>query len=172
MDFFDKLSKKASKAYKVTADKTGKIAKETKLKLKMSDLKSKIEEIYENIGEIVYQGYKSEGQIEEKINEKCKEIDGINKEINSLEEQCIELRDKKICVNCKQEINKTVKFCPNCGTEQIEIIDKEKEDDQKKVDKDEKEEIILEVEIAEDDKSNLEKTVEIESGIDNEEDNK
>ena len=172
MDFFDKLSKKASKAYKVTADKTGKIAKETKLKLKMSDLKSKIEEIYENIGEIVYQGYKSEEQIEEKINEKCKEIDGINKEINSLEEQCIELRDKKICVNCKQEINKTVKFCPNCGTEQIEIIDKEKEDDQKKVDKDEKEEIILEVEIAEDDKSNLEKTVEIESGIDNEEDNK
>ena len=30
MDFFDKLGKKASEAYKVTADKTGKIAKEAK----------------------------------------------------------------------------------------------------------------------------------------------
>ena len=30
MEFFDKLGKKASEAYKITADKTGKIAKETK----------------------------------------------------------------------------------------------------------------------------------------------
>ena len=35
MEFFDKISKKASEAYKATADKTGKLAKETKLKLKM-----------------------------------------------------------------------------------------------------------------------------------------
>ena len=42
MEFFDKLSQKASEAYKITADKTGKIAKETKLKLKISELKSQI----------------------------------------------------------------------------------------------------------------------------------
>ena len=34
MDFFNQLGKKATEAYKVTADKTGKIAKEAKLKLK------------------------------------------------------------------------------------------------------------------------------------------
>ena len=33
MDFFDKITKKASEAYKITADKTGKIAKATKIKL-------------------------------------------------------------------------------------------------------------------------------------------
>ena len=32
MEFFDKLGKKATEAYKITADKTGKLAKETKLK--------------------------------------------------------------------------------------------------------------------------------------------
>ena len=42
MEFFDKLGKKASEAYKVTADKTGKIAKEAKLRMKMSELKSQI----------------------------------------------------------------------------------------------------------------------------------
>ena len=54
MEFFDKLGKKASEAYKMTADKTGKIAKETKLKLKMNELKSEIKEIYEEIGKKVY----------------------------------------------------------------------------------------------------------------------
>ena len=37
MEFFDKLGKKASEAYKVTADKTSKIAKETKLKFKIGE---------------------------------------------------------------------------------------------------------------------------------------
>ena len=34
MEFFDKISQKATEAYKITADKTGKIARETKLKIK------------------------------------------------------------------------------------------------------------------------------------------
>ena len=42
MEFFDKLGKKASEAYKVTADKTGKIAKETKIKFKIGELKTQI----------------------------------------------------------------------------------------------------------------------------------
>ena len=42
MEFFNKISEKASTAYKVTAAKTGKLAKEAKLKLKMSNLKSQI----------------------------------------------------------------------------------------------------------------------------------
>ena len=46
MEFFDKLGKKASEAYKVTADKTGKLAKEAKLRMKVADLKSQINEIY------------------------------------------------------------------------------------------------------------------------------
>ena len=36
MEFFDKLGKKASEAYKMTADKTGKIAK-LKLNLKLEN---------------------------------------------------------------------------------------------------------------------------------------
>lgn len=50
MEIFDKIGKKASEAYKMTADKTGKIAKETKLKLRMNELKSQVNDIYEEIG--------------------------------------------------------------------------------------------------------------------------
>ena len=59
MEFFDKLTKKASETYKGAAEKTGKIAKEAKLKLKISDNKSKINDIYEEIGKKVYQKHAS-----------------------------------------------------------------------------------------------------------------
>ncbi len=55
MDFFDKLGKKATQAAKVTADKTSKIAKETKLKFKIGELKTQINDIYEEIGKKVYE---------------------------------------------------------------------------------------------------------------------
>ena len=53
MEFFDKLGKKASEAYKVTADKTGKLAKEAKLRMKIADLKSQINEIYKAKDKII-----------------------------------------------------------------------------------------------------------------------
>ena len=52
MDFFDKITKKASKAYKITADKTGKFAKDTKIKIKMNDLKQQIEFSYSLIDDL------------------------------------------------------------------------------------------------------------------------
>ena len=53
MEFFDKLGKKASEAYKMTADKTGKIAKETKIKLKIGELRTQVNDVYEEIGKKV-----------------------------------------------------------------------------------------------------------------------
>ena len=55
MDFWDKLTKKASETYKGASEKTGKIAKEAKLKLKINENKSKIEDLYTEIGKKVYQ---------------------------------------------------------------------------------------------------------------------
>ena len=55
MEFFDKLGKKASEAYKMTADKTGKIAKETKIKLKIGELRTQVNDVYEEIGKKVYE---------------------------------------------------------------------------------------------------------------------
>ena len=122
MDFFDKLGKKATEAYKVTADKTGKIAKETKLRFKMSELKSKIEDLYEEMGKIVYEKHiqKEEISIEKDLAEQCKKVDEMSKEIEDLLQQCLELKDKKQCPKCYKEIDKNMKFCPECGSKQEE----------------------------------------------------
>lgn len=122
MEFFDKLGKKASEAYRVTADKTGKIAKETKLKIKMGDLKSKINDIYEEIGKIVYEKHvkKEEIDIEKDLIEQCTNIDVMSDEIEALLKECLELKDKKQCTKCFTEIEKDAKFCPHCGMKQVE----------------------------------------------------
>lgn len=120
MEFFDKLGKKASEAYKVTADKTGKIAREAKLKMKMADLKSQANDIYEEIGKKVYEKHVKEETVDIKkdLEEECTKLDVISDEIDSILKECIDLKDKKVCKNCYKEIDKNMNFCPECGAKQ------------------------------------------------------
>ena len=115
MDFFDKLGKKATEAYKITTDKTGKIAKETKLKLKMNELKSQVNDLYEEIGKKVYENHIREEKIsiEKEIEEDCIKIDVLTDEIDIMLKQCLELKDQKQCPKCYSKIEKDSKFCPN-----------------------------------------------------------
>ena len=161
MDFFDKLGKKASEAYKVTADKTVKIAKEAKLKMKMADLKSQANDIYEEIGKKVYEKHVREEELDIKkdLEEECTKLDVISDEIDSILKECIDLKDKKVCQNCHKEIEKTMNFCPECGTKQEEETSTEKANQ-------------LSDEQKEDVQENLEKTVTIESDIDMEKEQK
>ncbi len=188
MAFFDKLGKKASEAYKITADKTGKLAKETKIKFKMGDLKSQINDIYEEIGKIVYEKHVKKEEISmSEVEEQCTKIDVITDEIEDLQKQTLELRDKKLCTNCFKEIEKNAKFCPSCGAEQqeeeakeVEILEdvetNEVEEDEQINNQIEMDEIEIQEENNEDDGnnddeiSNLEKTVQVESNVEENED--
>ena len=129
MEFFDRLGKKASEAYKITADKTGKIAKETKMKFKIGELRSQINDIYEEIGKKVYEKHvkKEEISMKNDLEEECTKIDVLSDEIESLLKQCLELKDKKQCPKCFKEIEKDAKFCPSCGANQEESEIKEVE---------------------------------------------
>lgn len=163
MEFLNKLGQKASEAYKVTADKTGKLAKEAKLRMKMAELKSEINDIYEEIGKIVYENHVREDKqdIATVLEENCTKIDLLSDEIETYLKECLELKDRKQCPNCYVEIEKDVKFCPECGVKQenepakeVEIIDKQdiqQNDNNKKENNEEK--------------SNLEKTIEVESDV-------
>lgn len=127
MEFFDKLGKKASEAYKFTADKTGKLAKETKLKFKMSELKSQIEDLYVEIGKKVYEKHIREQDIciKKDLEEQCTKIDVLAQEIESLQNETLELRDKMQCPKCYKEIDKNDNYCKNCG-EKLEKQEEQK----------------------------------------------
>ena len=149
MEFFDKLGQKASEAYKITADKTGKLAKETKLKLKMNELKSQINDLYEEIGKKVYEKHviNQNIDIEKELEEECTKIDLLSAEIETYLNQCLQLKDKKICEKCFKEIGKEMKFCPECGAKQEDETNNEDEQTELK------------------NEDTLQKTVEVESDV-------
>ena len=194
MAFFDKLGKKASEAYKITADKTGKLAKETKIKFKMGDLTSQINNIYEDIGKKIYEKHVKKEEISiNELEEDCIKIDVLSDEIEELQKQSLELKDKKLCTNCFKEIEKNAKFCPSCGAVQKEEEVKEVEvlEDMETNEAEEDEQIDNQIKIEEvenqeesnenseeennnEETSNLEKTVQVESNVEenNDDENK
>ena len=129
MDFFDKLGKKASEAYKVTADKTGKLAKEAKLRMKINEDKSEINNIYKEIGKKVYEKHVREENIDIKVEleEECTKLDVLSAEIETCLKSILELKEKKQCEQCHTEIDLDATFCPKCGAKQPEMEVKEVE---------------------------------------------
>ena len=155
MDFLNKLGNIASETYKKTSKKTGELAKEAKIRMKMNEDKAKIKDLYEEIGKIVYQKhmYKEEVSVEEDVNSYCSQIDELSEEVEKALDKLLALKGKRICENCHTEIEIKVKFCPSCGTEQPEIPVEEYEED--KDEKKESEEDVKEAEIVDDKKENI-----------------
>ena len=144
MEFFDKLTKKATETYKGAAEKTSKIAKEAKLKIKINENKSKINDLYEEMGKKVYQKHTSNEDlcIKKDLEEECAKIDILSVEIEKYHKEILELSDLKSCVKCSEPIEKTAKFCPKCGEEQpveeetpameVEVVNETNNEDENK----------------------------------------
>lgn len=122
MDFFDKLSKKASETYKMTKEKTTQISGELKLKNKINEAKEEIEKIYSEIGKLVYTAHKNgEAVSEDEVTAKCEEIARKEEEIEKAQVEILSLKKIKKCVNCGAELNENDEFCSKCGQEQPKI---------------------------------------------------
>lgn len=123
MGFFDKIGKKASAAYDATAEKTGKLAKEAKLKMKINENKSEIKDLYKEIGRKVYEKHIREENIEIKteLEEECTKIDVLSAEIETCLKTILELKEKKQCEKCHTEIDLNAKFCSKCGEKQPDV---------------------------------------------------
>ena len=108
MEIFEKIGEVASQTYKYTTEKADKIAKETKIKMKMNENKSKIEDLYNEIGEAVYRRHiaTTKENFDEEIQNACEEIDKISKEIEQQNNELLNLKDRKQCPNCHEKIEK------------------------------------------------------------------
>ena len=125
-----KIGDAASKTYKFTAEKTSKIAKETKLKMKINEHKGDIKDIYVEIGEEVYEKYVKDEELDLKgLQQKCEEIQLLSEKIVKCKDEILKLKEKKQCKNCYEEIEMSAHYCPNCGFEQETIDEKIKEDE-------------------------------------------
>ena len=129
MDIFDKISDVANKTYEITSNKTCKIAKETKLRFNINECKSKIYDLYEELGKDIYEIYvlnnndnkdsKDEIKIiKDEIENYLLTIDTIEDKIEYYNEELLKLKERKKCDNCHKEISIEVNYCPYCGKKQ------------------------------------------------------
>lgn len=125
MDFFDKIGKTASQTYKYTAEKTSKLAKEAKLRLKMNEDRSDIDDLYKQIGKKVYEKHVIDDNIniKEDLEEECTKIDVISQEIESILKEILTLKDRKQCPKCFEQIEKDAQYCQKCGAKQEKVAD-------------------------------------------------
>ena len=122
MGFFSDLGRK-------TSETTGKIARETKLKMKINENKGKITDIYEEIGKKVYEKHVREENIDIKadLEEEYKKLDELSKEIEEARIEILKLNQKKLCSKCSAEIENGALFCPKCGEKQEQESTKKEE---------------------------------------------
>ena len=124
MDFFEKIGDAANKTYKYTAEKTTKIAKETKLRMQINEYKGNIKDLYIEIGEDIYEKYviKEDVNLDE-IHAKCEMIKDISNKIVECKDEILKIKEKRQCKNCFEEIDLYSNYCPNCGAkkEKIEV---------------------------------------------------
>lgn len=144
MDFFNKLSKKAKETYAGASKKTSELAKEAKLRMKMNENKSEINDLYQEIGKKVYEKHTLSESIDIKVDleEECTKIDILSAEIETYLNQIRALKNKKQCPSCYNEIELDAKFCNHCGAKQKEEEAREVEivaDYEEKVSKDDSE---------------------------------
>ena len=125
MDFFDKLSKKATEAFEITKEKTSQLSKEVQLRNKIYRNNNKIEEMYEEIGEIVYTANKKGMKLpEDKIQVKIKDIDKLVSENDKAGKEILELRNSKLCVECGKAMSADDEYCAKCGAKQPKVVKK------------------------------------------------
>ena len=120
MSCLDKSKETVMNTCKITVNKTNKIAQRAKLKMRINEYKNKIEDIYNSIGKKVYEKHVREEDIdiEEYLEDECKRIDKLSKEIENAIEHILILKDMKKCPECFNEIMIQYNFCPNCGKKQ------------------------------------------------------
>lgn len=122
MEFFEKIGDAASKTYKFTAEKTSKIAKETKIKMQINEHKGDIKDLYIEIGQNVFEKYVKNEELDlSDLEAKCEMIQDLSDKIVACKDEILKLKEKRQCKNCYEEINLDSNFCPNCGMKQEQI---------------------------------------------------
>ena len=89
----------------------------TKLSLKITKLKSEMDECYKKIGEIVYANYKGGEASSDDIEVLCGKIEALRTEIDEISAEIAETKGAAVCPNCGAEIKKDCSYCAKCGTE-------------------------------------------------------
>ena len=127
-DFMDKLTGTLGSAGKVLSDKFNDTSNLAKLNIELKSKQTFVEKQYISIGKKVY-------EIESKKDETALEevflIRQTLEEMKEIRHEILEIKGLQKCQHCGMEVEKTVRYCPNCGraVDEEDEVDAEAEAD-------------------------------------------
>jgi uncharacterized membrane protein YvbJ len=114
----ENISKKVTEVAQVAAKKSSEVVEITKLNISINTEEDKIQKLYEEIGRIVYNYFKSQENVPDELKEVCAEIQQSETNIKNHKRRILEIKSLKLCGNCGAELGEDVNFCPQCGARQ------------------------------------------------------
>lgn len=111
---FNGIKKGFTKAAIKTKETSETVVEVAKLKYKLAEVKTDIEESYKKIGKLVYNA-EEDADISEEIAGICAEISDMTEKKNDMQDNLNNLLNKKQCPACEMKLDKEFEFCPKCG---------------------------------------------------------
>jgi len=117
-DSLSKIGKCLEDGVSNVAYKSENLIEISKLNMSLSSNEKLIDEIYLKLGKKIYKEYTDNKISDSSLIEKCKEIDSINKDMESIKKKILKLKDRKQCKKCGTTMEEEAEFCPKCGKQQ------------------------------------------------------
>jgi hypothetical protein len=124
-DTAESVVKVTKESATTVAKKSTELVEISKLTVNINSEESKIKDLYCEIGQTVYEKHSKGIYIDPDLVAACNEILEKNKAIDDMKEKISQLKNKKSCPECGNEMDVHVKFCTKCGAEQSITIDGE-----------------------------------------------
>lgn len=122
-ELFEKIKEGAQNAGEFAArtatqagKKAGELYNTSKHQITIFDLKNDINDLYKEIGALVYATHKNGDETAEAIEEKLAIIDEKFERIEELKVLINEIKDTKTCPSCGTKSEKSAEYCKKCGT--------------------------------------------------------
>lgn len=115
MSIFDDVVVNARSAADVIGKKATKLADSTKLTILAADLKAEIAKKSEILGRVVYVSRVSGKSYEKSISELIETITDLKEQLEAVETQLADAKNRKKCPVCGMTNSRTAVFCNRCG---------------------------------------------------------
>lgn len=115
-EFFGELSETLTKTAKELSGRAEVIYERQKLRNKVSAEEKIINKALADIGKIIYKRYTSGEELDEDLKILCEQMDQHMVQVEKLKAAMADVKGCKVCPSCKETVDKSAAFCPNCGT--------------------------------------------------------
>lgn len=123
MSFWDNLQKNMNKAAQSGVKTTSKWLEIGKLNMALNAAKMDLSDLYEQIGEMIYQNKMMDISHSQVVQELFHEVTRQKMKIKEIQAQISQVREIRSCEQCGEILDETTKYCPYCSAPQSDQVD-------------------------------------------------